>query len=65
MSSESKKWIEAGIILAQNANAKVNCPVCDQEYLQVKDVHWDEDPEHWERYMYCPKCGATNSLLKR
>ena len=58
----TKRWIEAGKILAKDANAKVPCPVCQAETLDVTDVRNEENPAELERHMLCKACGATNSL---
>lgn len=43
----------------------VRCPECLDEYLNVMDVPWEEDPLHFERYMICKACGAWNMLRMR
>lgn len=63
MSSEViKRWIEAGKVLAQDANAQVPCPVCQSEMLKVSDVINESSPTELERHMICSACGAHNSL---
>ena len=63
MNSEvTKRWIEAGKVLAQDANAKVLCPVCQAETLKITDVRNESNPIELERHMSCTACGASNSL---
>jgi hypothetical protein len=65
MNEESKRWIEAGEILAGNASAQVICPRCHQAILNVKDVAPASDSTLVERHLSCPKCGAYNALRLR
>ncbi len=65
MTSETLKWIEAGKILGRDPDAKVRCPHCGDEYLQVQDVVNPEDPNEFERVLTCPGCNASNSLLMK
>lgn len=65
MKDESFRWIEAGKILAENPNARVVCPEKQDAELVVTDASPQNNPEIIERYMRCPKCGASNSLLIR
>jgi C4-type Zn-finger protein len=61
MKEESKRWVEAGIVLASNKEAKALCPVCQSAYLTVLDTKYGDCLE-W--HMSCEKCGAYNALLK-
>jgi predicted RNA-binding Zn-ribbon protein involved in translation (DUF1610 family) len=66
ISDTSKKWLEAGIVLAKDPNAKVVCPECAEGTLEVQDVRGELDPDVVERIMKCPVCGKFNALrLKR
>lgn len=58
----TKRWIEAGKVLAQDANAQVLCPVCQAETLKVTDVRNESNPTELERHMKCSACGVYNSL---
>lgn len=59
----TKRWIEAGKILAQDASAvNVLCPVCQAVALEVTDVRNELNPVELERHMVCKACGAQNSL---
>lgn len=58
----TKRWIEAGKVLAQDANAQVLCPVCQADTLKVADVRSEINPTELERHMKCSACGAHNSL---
>ena len=57
-----KRWIDAGIDLADDPHNLVNCPACQGQNLIVEDVPSDIDTEHFERYLKCPSCGAYNVL---
>ncbi len=59
----TRLWIEAGILLAADPGASVNCPVCADGILIVRDVAWP-DGYHLDRHIQCPKCGARNVLSK-
>lgn len=63
MSDEiTKRWIEAGKIIADNAEKKVICPVCQDNFLKVWDVQNDDDDSLLERHMLCERCNAYNVL---
>ncbi|MCQ1528818.1 hypothetical protein [Lutispora saccharofermentans] len=66
ISSKTQKWIEAGKLIAENPDAKILCPECEQNNLEVKDIRNDNNVSELERIMYCSNCGARNILrLKR
>jgi len=52
-------WIEAGKLLAENPAALVYCPVCEKDYLSIKDIR---NGDVVEREIKCPSCGAHNYL---
>jgi hypothetical protein len=58
----TRLWIEAGKLLANDPACLVRCPVCDKEYLQVKDIRSAENPSIVEREIRCSSCGAYNYL---
>ena len=60
----TNRWIEAGKVIATNPDAKVLCPACQKEFLQVIDVRDEKNIFVLERHMICKECGAYNSLLK-
>jgi hypothetical protein len=62
MKPESKKWVEAAIILGRDPTAKVRCPVCDQAFLTVRDVFPSPDSSMFERYLECPNCKSRNIM---
>lgn len=65
-SNKTMKWIEAGKILAEDPNEKVQCPECEQNNLEVQDIRNESNPIELERSMHCPVCNARNVLrLKR
>lgn len=63
MKPESRRWIEAGKVLANDPRAKVLCPENGDGYLEVTDHFAASDPPVLERHMRCPVCGAFNILL--
>lgn len=66
MKAESKKWLDAAIVLGRDPTAKVRCPVCESEYLTVRDVYPDPDSDNFERYLECPNCRSRNIMrMKR
>lgn len=66
MKTETMKWIEAGKLISNDANARVECPRCGRAILEVHDVPVDADPAAFERYMTCHACGGRNVLrMKR
>ncbi len=62
ISEISKKWIEAGRILAENPEEKVKCPECGQNDLIVNELISKLEPGKKERMVYCPTCGAKNYI---
>jgi hypothetical protein len=60
-----RAWIEAGKAIAQDASAKVPCPVCRSATLEIRDEVSSSDSSLRERHMSCPNCGATNSIRLR
>jgi hypothetical protein len=58
----TKRWIEAGKLIATDSCAKVPCPACQAAALQIEDVRSEINPSLLERHMLCPQCGAYNSL---
>jgi DNA-directed RNA polymerase subunit M/transcription elongation factor TFIIS len=65
MTAETTQWVEAGKLLAEDPNARVLCPKCDDSTLEVEDVRNPNAPEELERIMRCAKCGAMNALRLR
>jgi hypothetical protein len=62
MKSKSQKWIEAGKIIADNPNASIKCPECEQDDLVIQDIQNDYETFEIERIIYCKNCGARNIL---
>jgi len=60
-----KRWVEAGIILAKDPKAEVDCPACQMAVLLVTDVRRNTGSFEFERLMTCPMCGAGNVLRMR
>lgn len=48
MKAESKKWLDAAIVLGRDPTAKVRCPVCESEYLTVRAVYPNPDSDNFE-----------------
>jgi len=65
-SEVTRRWIDAGKIIAESAKAEVICPVCQSAVLKIWDVSSDCNEALFERHMFCENCGAYNILrLKR
>jgi hypothetical protein len=64
MKDSSKRWIEAGVILAENPEAYVPCPVCAEGRLEVEDAPHPGAPERLDRYLRCVSCGAQEVLVR-
>ena len=62
MDPESQRWVQAAIKLGKDPLLKVLCPVCQEVFLEVMDVEYENDPNLFERYLTCPKCGALNVM---
>jgi len=63
MTDETRRWTEAGKVLAADAQAQVSCPRCGLTALVVTDASPPDDPSLIERHLRCPCCGAYNSIL--
>ena len=59
-SDVSARWLAAGKILVISPETKVRCPVCGRADLIVTDAMAGTVTERW---MQCPSCNATNTLL--
>ena len=62
MSEKAKRWIEAGKLFAEDANAKVLCPECENVNLSTIDIVDVNDSQRIERAIFCSSCGAKNYL---
>jgi hypothetical protein len=58
----TKAWVDAVNRLNEDPNAKVICPVKGDANLQFMDAPF---PGGFERYIYCPVCGAREVALFR
>jgi hypothetical protein len=58
----TRRWVDAGIILARDPSAKVDCPQCVKGPLSVTDSSPYGNPPMISRYLSCPLCGAKNVL---
>lgn len=61
MTEQTKKWIEAAKILAENPNEKVTCPECAKGNLIVKD-EVAEALNKMDSYLICNNCGKWNVI---
>lgn len=59
-----QRWIEAARILGEDPSAKVPCPVCGNDFLEVFDVEYGHDPVMFDRYLTCPSCNAQEVLSR-
>jgi hypothetical protein len=57
---QSRRWIDAEIMLWRDPKATVACPQCGQGTLRVTDAR--VDPISLDRYMQCSVCHARNVL---
>lgn len=57
-----RRWVVAGIRLAGEPSAQVECPTCGHQYLDVEDVPAGDRDDTISRYLRCPKCGAVEVL---
>lgn len=57
-----RRWIEAATVLATDPTAVVRCPQCEDEYLEVTDIPYENFPGMFSRHLRCPKCGAYEIL---
>ena len=57
-----ERGLKASIILGQDPQAKVLCPVCQKVFLKVTDIKSSADPSHIERVIYCSACGARSYI---
>lgn len=61
----TRRWIEAGKILAVDRSAVVACPEHGDGTLMVHDEVSEADPTMMERHLVCDKCGAQNIIRMR
>ena len=61
MKGETRRWVDAGIVLAKDPKALVTCPVCQKSTLEVTDQELGD--RKIERHMRCPTCSSYNSIL--
>lgn len=63
MHIKTKKWIEAGKLLAKDSTQIVSCPECEEGDLIIRDQEIPTHPGKFERYLICNRCGKWNTLL--
>jgi hypothetical protein len=64
MKGVDRRWVEAGVILAENPDAYVECPVCTESTLEVEDIPNPKDPKLFDRHIRCSNCGAEQILVR-
>ena len=57
-----RKWIAAASVLALDPTARVKCPNCEEDFLEVRDVPYDNEPGMFSRYLECSKCHTVEIL---
>ena len=55
-------WSAAGMTLANDPSARVACPECGTEFLQVEDATYPKVSRRADRYITCPSCRALRVL---
>jgi len=62
-----KDWLNAAKILFELPNSKVLFPNCEDAFLDVKDIYFDELNADLggERYIFSPKCNKYEAILIR
>jgi hypothetical protein len=58
-------WVQAAIILGNNPEEKVLCPICENQLIHVEDIGFDDEYENFERKFGCKSCGQYNYLRMR
>lgn len=64
MTEVRQKWIQAGVLLAKERNARVECPTCGIGILEVSDQSHPDELGVVDRYLTCPSCGAREVLVR-
>lgn len=64
MDKTTRGWVEAGKILSSDPAAKVMCPTCRGEFVQVEDHPHGKDAGLVDRYMTCDACGAREVIVR-
>ncbi|KQW99027.1 hypothetical protein [Flavobacterium sp. Root420] len=64
---ERKNWLDAAEKFRSNSNAVLLCPSCNEGYLQIRDVPFDENniSKGGERFIECPVCKKFEIILYR
>ena len=60
--NDRRNWIDAAKVLTDNPYAQIACPNCGLAFLKVRDSVLDST--HIDRHIFCPECGAAESILK-
>jgi hypothetical protein len=62
ITEETNQWINAILTLAGDKTAKVLCPKCQSEYMNVTDSEISGDETYFNRHVSCNKCGVSNDM---
>lgn len=60
-----ERWLEAINQLRKNKEAKIICPNCCQEILNIIELTFETSPGYKEIHMICPNCQAREILSIR
>jgi uncharacterized protein with PIN domain len=58
LNEKRTKWIEAGKMFAINLDSIVLCPECELSNLKATDITNENNPQEFERLLYCSNCKA-------
>ena len=59
-----RQWTEIGITMSRDPQAKLACPVCGFQFLEVVDSDPVGEPPLIDRYVRCPSCGEGLTLSR-
>lgn len=62
-SERRRLWKEAMSRLALRPDARISCPTCGAEFLEVHDSPLANGRGGIERHVFCRKCGARGAAL--
>ena len=63
VSDISRKWIDVGLKISRDPNARVVCPQCEEAILVSDPL--EKEGKNIETWIHCPKCKAQNFILHR
>jgi hypothetical protein len=65
MPEATNTWVDAIIRFLKEPEADVVCPGCGKAPLKAMDIRVEDEPELFERIVYCPACGVKNTIRFR